>query len=80
MLYKWEEEIQKECNALLVNGTWELVECHDCANPIGSKRVYRTKLKSNNILDKYKARDIFKRYDQVDNIDFTEILSLVVKA
>lgn len=64
---------------MIVNGTWELVPYPFDTDPIGNKLVFRTKLLHNGFLDKYKARVIAKRYDQVEGITYSKIFSHVVK-
>lgn len=56
----------------MTNGTWKLVSYHDTTDYIQMKWIYRTKLKSDGLLDKYKARLMAKGYDQVKGIDYTK--------
>lgn len=62
-----------EYEALLRNGTWELVECLSDINPIGSKWVYITQM------DNYNAHVVAKSYDQQEGIDYIEIFPPLVK-
>lgn len=48
------------------NGTWDLVPCPTESDPIGCKSVFRTKLKSDSLLDKYKARLVVEVTDYLD--------------
>lgn len=61
----------KEFHALIANQTQELVSCPNDADPIGNKWVYRTKLKGDGLLDKYKVMIVAKGYNQVEDIDYT---------
>lgn len=49
-------------------------------NIVGCKWVYKAKLKTNNTLERLKARLVAKRFNQVDVADFSEAFSLVVKS
>lgn len=46
---------------------------------IGYEWVYKTKLKSDGLLDKYKARLVEKGYDQVACFDFSKTFSHFIK-
>lgn len=56
----------------MTNGTWKLVSYPDTTDYIQMKWIYRTKLKSDGLLDKYKARLMAKGYDQVKGMDYTK--------
>lgn len=51
-----DDTIWMEFNSLMVNDTWILVPCPHDTDPIGNKQVYKNKVKSNGLLDKYKVR------------------------
>lgn len=53
--------------------------CPDDEDLIGNKWVYRTKLLFYGLLGKHKARVVAKGYNQVKEIDYSEIVSLIVK-
>ena len=46
---------------------------------IGFKWVFKTKIKSNETLDCLKARVVAIGYNQIDELDYIETFSLVVK-
>nr|GFB12194.1 ribonuclease H-like domain-containing protein [Tanacetum cinerariifolium] len=49
-------EENHEMDALLRNGTWEIVELPEGRKAIGSKWIYKIKFKSSGEIDRYKAR------------------------
>lgn len=63
----------------MANGTWVLIPSFDIIDPIERKQVYRTKLKSDGVLDKYKIRLVAKGYEKLEGIDYTKILSPIIK-
>ncbi|OIT18727.1 retrovirus-related pol polyprotein from transposon tnt 1-94, partial [Nicotiana attenuata] len=68
-----------EYNALIRNGTWELVPPSPSQNVIVCKWAFKTKLKQDGSLDRYKARFVAKGYHQRPGIDFVDTFSPVVK-
>jgi len=69
----------KEFDALIQQGTWELVHKPQATNLIGCKWVYRIKLKPNGDIDRYKARIVAKGFHQRPGLDYTQTFSPVVK-
>jgi hypothetical protein len=53
---EWKEAMQKECDALIKNGTWKLVDPPYGMKQIGCKWVFKNKYISNGSLDKHKTR------------------------
>lgn len=53
----WKDAMDVEYDALIKNKTWHLVPPRKGVNIIDCKWVYKTKLKSDGSLDRYKARD-----------------------
>ena len=51
----WLKAMQKEIKALIQNQTWDLVPKPLDANIVGSKWVFKTKLKEDGTIDSYKA-------------------------
>ena len=49
-------------------------------NLVGSKWVFKTKLKVDGTIDRYKSRLVAMGFSQFEGLDFKEIFSFVVKA
>jgi hypothetical protein len=71
--------MEDELTSLHQNQTWQLVPRTKDMHIIGSKWVFKTKLKSDGTLDRLKARVVTKGYHQIDGLDYTETFSPVVK-
>ncbi|KAL6191778.1 hypothetical protein ACLB2K_038167 [Fragaria x ananassa] len=60
-----------------VNKTWSLVPLPPNKRSIGCKWVYKIKLNSDGIVERYKARLVAKGYSQVAGVDYKETFALV---
>ncbi|KAK9062637.1 hypothetical protein SSX86_019825 [Deinandra increscens subsp. villosa] len=76
----WVDTMQNELRALQLNKTWTLVPRPTDANVVGSKWLFRTKLRADGSLDRYKARLVAQGFSQVPGLDFSHTFSPVVKA
>lgn len=75
----WIEAINKEIIALHDNHTWDLVDLPPGKKAIGSKWVYKVKLKADGSLERRKARLVAKGFNQKYGIDYEQTFSPVVK-
>ncbi|GJR69008.1 ribonuclease H-like domain-containing protein [Tanacetum coccineum] len=75
----WTDAMNQEMNALLRNGTWEIVELAKDRKAIGSKWIYKIKYRSSGEIDRYKARLVAQGFGQKEGIYYEETFSHVVK-
>ncbi|GJU98562.1 ribonuclease H-like domain-containing protein [Tanacetum coccineum] len=75
----WVQAMNEEMQALYENNTWDLVDLPRNRKAIGSKWVYKTKLKSTSEIDRYKDRLVAKGFNQKEGIDYEETFCPVVK-
>nr|CAN62498.1 hypothetical protein VITISV_000081 [Vitis vinifera] len=75
---KWELAMKDEMDSLLGNQAWELTELPVGKKALHNKWVYRIKNEHDGS-KRYKAKLVFKGFQQKEGIDYTEIFSPVVK-
>ncbi|GKD45682.1 ribonuclease H-like domain-containing protein, partial [Tanacetum coccineum] len=78
-LEKYIDAMNQEMDALLRNGTWEMVQLPEDRKAIRSKWVYKIKFRSSGEIDRYKARLVAQGFGQKERIDYEDSFSLVVK-
>ena len=71
--------MNEEYNSFMRNKTWGLVELPKDKVPIGSKWIFKSKLKADGSIDKFKERLVAKGYSQKEGIDFEETYAPVAK-
>ena len=59
---KWRKTMDDEIETIERNDTWELTDLPKMHKTIGVKWVFKTKLKENGEVDKYKTRLVAKGY------------------
>ncbi|KAL0543601.1 hypothetical protein IC582_018701 [Cucumis melo] len=72
---KWKIAMDQEIDAIRRNETWELIKLPTNKQALGVKWVYRTKLKSDGNVEKYKARLVVKGYKQEYGVDYEEMFA-----
>ena len=75
---KWEFAMAEEMKSLNQNKTWKLTTLPKGKKILQNKWVYRIKEDAEG-KPKYKARLVVKGFQQVQNLDYTEVFSPVVK-
>ena len=71
--------MDKEIQALLENGTWDIVSLLSGKKPIGCKWVYKVKYKSDDTIERFKARLVVRGDHQLEGFDFNETFAPVAK-
>ena len=75
----WKEAVKAELTALAVNSTWEEVVPPKNINIVTSKWMFKSKLHTNDFLDKLKARVVARGFSQMHSIDYEDIFAPTVK-
>ena len=75
---KWELAMKEEMNSLEKNQTWVLTKLPEGKKALQNKWVYRVK-EEHDGKKMYKARLVVKGFQQLRDIDYTEVFSPVVK-
>ena len=58
----WKEAVNSEIDSILSNHTWELVDLSPRNKSLGSKWIFKRKMKADGTIDKYKARLVVKGF------------------
>jgi hypothetical protein len=74
----WKKAMLEEINALLQNGTWEIVRLPEGEKAIGSGWVFRIKRNADGSIERYKGRFVAKGFSQCPGLDFTKVFAPTV--
>ena len=72
--------MEAKYSTLIHNGTWCLVPKTEGMHIVQNKWIFKTKLKADGSLYKFKARLVSKGFQQHTGVDFSDTFSPVVKA
>lgn len=76
---KWIEAIEDELKAHKLNETWKEVEKPKGKTLLSTKWVFTIKYKSDNSIERYKARLVARGFEQREGFDFEEVFSPVTR-
>ncbi|GAA0154739.1 transmembrane signal receptor [Lithospermum erythrorhizon] len=76
---RWVIAMTKEVDAMSPNRTWEFTSLPPGKKVISSKLVYKTKLKSDGTVERFKAQLVEKGFTQRAGLDYHETFSLATK-
>lgn len=76
----WKDAMQLEFDALVANGTWQLVPYRSNMTVVDNKWAFRVKCNVDRSLQRYKARLVAKSFQQTTRLNYFETFSPVVKA
>ncbi|XP_074299292.1 uncharacterized protein LOC141630360 [Silene latifolia] len=75
----WCDAMNHEIEALIRNGTWEIVDLPKGKKAIGNKWVYKVKLKADGSVVRFKARLVVLGNRQEEGVDFFETFASTAK-
>ena len=76
---KWKEAMQEEMRALKKNDRWDLVDLPNGKRVVGCKWVFIIKHKTNESVERYKARLVANAFTQTYGIDNEETFAPIAK-
>ena len=76
---QWKDDADSECESLLKNETWTVVELPSDRMPVGCKWIFKVEYGNDGNVEQFKARVVAKGYAQKYGIDYEETFSPVVQ-
>ena len=75
----WREAMFAKLTAFMKHDTWDLIPPPSQCHPVGCKWVFRVKRKPDGSIDRFKARQVAKGYNQHPGLEYKETFNPVVK-
>ena len=75
---KWLEAMKSEMGSMYENKAWTLLDLPDDRQAIENKWIFKRKTDTDGSATIYKARIVAKCFQQVQDVDYNEIISLIV--
>ena len=77
---KWKDAMQADYESLTSNNVWELVEPPKDCKLVSSKWIFKHKVGSTGLVERYKARLVAQGYSQRPGVDYDKMFSPVVRS
>jgi len=74
----WKQTMLDEINALVSNGTWDIVRLSAGEKALGSGWVFKIKRNADGSIERFKGRFVAKGFSQRPGLDFTEVFAPTV--
>ncbi|CAA7023934.1 unnamed protein product [Microthlaspi erraticum] len=75
----WKEAVNSEMDSILQNHTYIITDLPPGFKALGCRWIFKTKLKTDGAIDKYKARLVVQGFRQVEGLDFFDTYSPVTR-